>query len=701
MADRQATFGIKIEADSVSAKSAAGDLEGLRAGIEKSNELIKQLSATNRQLRGSSQEVKDARQQLKAAIDAERASVSKATLELGKHGKLYGQLADQQKKAKESTDSIKKAISTAGGPVRDLSDRFASLKELFGGVSSGMALAGVAAVAFAAVLVAFTAAVVASVVALGKFVVESANALRAMSLTREAATGSAADAARFGNQIDLLATKLATPKEKLNELAVSIRKSVDGTRIGGQGIVDTFTAVASASEAMGDDVGRSIEGLITRGKQFGRMRLAPLELQGTGLKFDDIAGALAKNMKIGVDQARQALYSGLVPIDAGAKAVKDAVEKRFGEVNAKKLLDINVIAQKFHENLVGLTKGVNLEPFLKAIKSIADVFSETSSTGQTLKVFITAFGNTLGAVFQGIAPFAVQLIKEMINTALKLGIALVTVASAVVDFASPFLKLIGVREIMTGLKIAFVALGAAAVVFAAMTIPIWGPIVAGVGLAAVIFGELVAIVEGLADIDWGFLGGQIVKGLTGIWNSAKSFVASFVDLGAQIVNGIVTGIENTWTSLTGKVSDLANGIKKSFASALGIHSPSTVFRAYGEQTTAGYAEGVQGTAPVAARALDDMVAPTGQVGVKAVDDRVTPTGQVTAKTTASPSPQVLGASSGAGMRPQVTVNLNISGTNAKETADALKSASVVDTFTDAIEKVMRGASVPTQTAVAA
>ena len=119
---------------------------------------------------------------------------------------------------------------------------------------------------------------------------------------REAVAGNTANATAWGHQIDWLSLKLATSKDELNALVVATEKAFRGTRISGKGLVDTFTAVATASSAAGADVGKALQSIMERGKLSGRFSLgfkAPgiSELQGTGLDFKDVAAALAKNAR--------------------------------------------------------------------------------------------------------------------------------------------------------------------------------------------------------------------------------------------------------------------------------------------------------------------------------------------------------------------------------------------------------------------
>jgi hypothetical protein len=70
----------------------------------------------------------------------------------------------------------------------------------------------------------------------------------------------------------------------------------------------------------------------------------------------------------------------------------------------------------------------------------------------------------------------------------------------------------------------------------------------------------------------------------------KSVGSGFVDVGSAIIDGIVEGLQTVWQAITDFVGDFV----KSFKEALGIHSPSTVFRDIGEMLIEGFLEGISG-----------------------------------------------------------------------------------------------------------
>ncbi|EGV0623143.1 phage tail tape measure protein [Salmonella enterica] len=82
--------------------------------------------------------------------------------------------------------------------------------------------------------------------------------------------------------------------------------------------------------------------------------------------------------------------------------------------------------------------------------------------------------------------------------------------------------------------------------------------------------------------------------------------ANFTDFGRNIINGLVSGIQNTWETTKKTISDLGDNIKDWFKEKLGIHSPSRVFMDYGDNIVQGLAIGINRSAPGAGKAVDGL-----------------------------------------------------------------------------------------------
>ena len=576
-ADKTVTFGIRVDAQT-NADVTTKSVDELRASISSAQDRVKTYQSSLRNLRGSSDEVKSAKEQLKGAINAERDAVSRATLQIGRHGETLTSLtqiqkraSDAAKKVAEDNKKLSSAVSQIGGPLADAKAKVSEWGGVLEAALTPMGAFVIGATAVIAVLSVFGVALVAGAAKLASFVLEEGNALRTMGLFREAALGNADDARRFGNQIDDLARRLPTPREELNELSVSLSKSLRQARISGQGIVDTFNAVAVTSAAMGAQTGKQIEDVITRMKRWGRFGLNPQELLGTGIGFGDVAAQLSKNLKIGLKDAQNALVLGRVGIDDGAKAIREVVERRFGSVNAKRMLDLHVIAQKLREDFQNLTKGIDFERILRPIDQIAHLFSETTISGQALKTLLTGFGTLLGVSFEKGAPIAKTAILQVEIELLKLEIWVYRNVNAIKAWGAAIGNSVSASLLPMRIAVDAIAIG-------------FQNIERAVGAAIAAYRAFSGIAEAEAN--------ATLRGATG-------------DASLDVAKGWRDGLGG----LGEATADAAARVKESFKKALGIHSPSTVFAEYGKNTAEGYRKGIDGEGPATTRDMRAAFAP--------------------------------------------------------------------------------------------
>lgn len=80
----------------------------------------------------------------------------------------------------------------------------------------------------------------------------------------------------------------------------------------------------------------------------------------------------------------------------------------------------------------------------------------------------------------------------------------------------------------------------------------------------------------------------------------------FTDFGKNMIDGLVNGIRNAWEGAKEWVIGLGQSIKGWFTGEMEIHSPSRVFKGYGENIVAGLAIGIADNALKATQAVDKM-----------------------------------------------------------------------------------------------
>ena len=116
----------------------------------------------------------------------------------------------------------------------------------------------------------------------------------------------------------------------------------------------------------------------------------------------------------------------------------------------------------------------------------------------------------------------------------------------------------------------------------------------------------VALIQNLPQIIAGIITAvpQIVGAIV---DAFAGLAGSIVDIGANIVSGIWDGICSMASWIKDKVTGFFSGIVDGVKGFLGIHSPSKVFAEIGDNTIAGFAEGVDSSAASSKGSLLDTV----------------------------------------------------------------------------------------------
>ena len=116
-----------------------------------------------------------------------------------------------------------------------------------------------------------------------------------------------------------------------------------------------------------------------------------------------------------------------------------------------------------------------------------------------------------------------------------------------------------------------------------------------------LIGSLVAgIIEAIPDVVGG--AGQIVSE---IWDTIKE--TDWLQLGADIISGLVNGLKNGVSRIAEAAKEVAGGALDAAADFLGIHSPSRVFRdEIGRNVALGLAEGIRQNKVPAQKSAEEM-----------------------------------------------------------------------------------------------
>lgn len=86
------------------------------------------------------------------------------------------------------------------------------------------------------------------------------------------------------------------------------------------------------------------------------------------------------------------------------------------------------------------------------------------------------------------------------------------------------------------------------------------------------------------------------------WAWLKGLKDRFFSAGADLINGLVSGVTSKLSAAKDTIVQFGRGIKDWFTSTLGIKSPSRVFMGFGDNIAEGAALGIQRSGPLASRA---------------------------------------------------------------------------------------------------
>lgn len=291
-----------------------------------------------------------------AAIKGRQSSLSAAQVELSRLG---GSLTATASGAQE-----------AGGGLGLVGEKLATLK--------GLGAAGIfLAVASAAVTAAV--AIGGALVALGRFVLTAGDASRTLGIYREATAGSAEGGKVLAESIERVQSRVGGSREELEALALGMR------RLGMQGeaLESSIEAVRSTSRIFGAQAGSTIQGIIDRAQRFRAGGINLLELRGSGLEFNDVAKALATNMKVSMGVASTALTNGRVKVDDLTRALRDASRVKTGAALEKLALALPEQMERARMNVAKIF-ALDTTTFSRNLSGVLGILDQSTESGRRL-----------------------------------------------------------------------------------------------------------------------------------------------------------------------------------------------------------------------------------------------------------------------------------------------------------------------------
>lgn len=247
-----------------------------------------------------------------------------------------------------------------------------------------------------------------------------------------------------------------------------------------------------------------------------------------------------------------------------------------------------------------------ITPLLQAgIQNIQTIF-QTAVT--IISTVWNGLWNTISTVVQG----AWTIIATVISTALAVIQGIIQLALAVVNgnWSAAWSAIQGIVSAVwggiQGVVSAGIGMVSGVVSAACSTIrSVWAALWNGVGsIVSSVWGGIVGTVSNMVGRV-----GSVVSGIGGTVRSAVSGAGSWlVSAGRNIIQGLINGITGMVGSLYSSITNALSGLVDKAKNALGIHSPSRVFRdEVGVMVGRGMALGIDDSAHVVSRSMHALV----------------------------------------------------------------------------------------------
>lgn len=542
-----------LESAAAKAGRAASDAQRRVAGLSRTD-LQAEAIASAGALAQQSYELK----RLERAAESASASQEHLAKTMKNVGKLQRHVNDRLGDATTKLSTFRGALGDVGGPLGELGERalfpaqaFVDLSEKFGSTAAISVVAVVGIAAIVAAVIALSAAMVAGVVAIAAWAVKLGDAARSAGLAQRAFESMDPALAGIGESFGALTNETGQSAEQLRKLSTSLR----GAKVSAAELPAALRAAALAESALG---------------------------AGGAQKFiDDI-----KASKMSVSE------------------FATTTERKFGGIVASQMLGLEAQGARLRRNMAAVFGGLNIDPVLMGMQTLVGLFDENSAAGKAMKLlfdkifqplidsaqnaayvieaFVLGFLIGLTKIYIAVKP-AIKWVSELFgfeDSSLSDTLELATLAGKI--FAGMFLATVA--------TLAIVAAAVAAVIAVIIAIP------AAINLAIL---AIIKFASSLID--------SVVKAV----NDVQTFInaVSWSGLGTAIIDGLVGGIKARGAAVLKAISGVVGGAIAGAKKLLGIHSPSTVFKAIGVDTGEGFVGGIDDMSGSAEAAVTDMVAP--------------------------------------------------------------------------------------------
>lgn len=357
----------------------------------------------------------------------------------------------------------------------------------------------------------------------------------------------------------------------------------------GMQILDSFKGPLTEGMSV---LAEGISGLPAMFKGFGSS-VMPV-LQQVGSVFQESFGPVVNTFKTQVVPSVQNVVNALKPLGQAVLPVVMSAVQAFTPV-------LGSFADQFTQVTANVLNAV--------IPVINNITAVVQSALPTVQAAFTNVASTIQGVIDAVFPYVQTIITTVMNT---INAIITTVLAAVQgDWGGVWA---GIGNIITT-----VWNGIKANVSAAIN-AVSGVISSVMGSVTAYWSGVWNVVKSLVGSTWNGITNAVSNGVNNVLNTVRGIGGKIknafngagswlLDAGRNIIMGLVNGIKNTIGAAVNAAKSAASNVVNAAKSALGIHSPSRVFRdEVGKMIPAGLGKGVEANMNLAVNPVQRMVA---------------------------------------------------------------------------------------------
>lgn len=514
------------------AKAGAQSLSTLDAQLKAETKTLSVLESQLRAMKASGSSNAGIMAQMTGQIDEQKLKIGNLTQEMIKNGGAGKEVASAEKEIGEAAGTAAPRLGAMAKAV------------------SGVAVAIVGTVAATALLATGFAALGA----------ETSEAKGDVTRSLELLYGSQEAAENTYRAIEGITSRVAMSQSRALELSDTLIKAGE---VNGDRMIRSIEAIGKA-EAARKGAGQVLEGVITRASSTKMFSISRQELRAVGLSYRDMAQEISKQTGKGVAETEIMLRTGGVRVKEGLDALSKVVDSKLGALADRKFMTVGNQTERLKDNFKRLFEGFDTGPFARALKKIADLLDESSSSGSALRTFLKAAFDDIGKVVEWLAPYVSLFFDGMTLAALKVYNALYPLRKALKDTFGGDNGTQDFQNVMLSLADDIGTFAGKAANFLADLIRNWDAL--WQTFDEIMSDPLHALAEGAGD------------------------------LGKMIIDGLIDGLKSGVGAVGDAFKNMAHSGLSSFKEVLGIHSPSKVMAEQGEFLNEGLAQGVERSA---------------------------------------------------------------------------------------------------------